>query len=289
MEKRTVEFDSAESRISANLYLPEAHVAGAPAILLCHGFAGVKEMLLPAFAERFAEAGYVAMTFDYRGFGGSEGDPGRLEPVLQIEDIQHAITFLAQCSAVDPNRIALWGTSFGGANVLMVASEDMRVKAISVQLAFADGERVITSAMSQDEKSKLLDTLAKLKLKKEKTGKDMMVPIIKVLSDEQSKLFYQQNVERYPALKAKIPFLTIAEVLQYKPINVVAQIKVPMLIVAAVDDDVNPVSESHALFAAANEPKALLELEGVTHYEVYDGSAFEQVVNKQLDWFKHHL
>ena len=38
----------------------------------------VKELLLPAFAEYFANAGCVAMTFDYRGFGGSEGEPGRL-------------------------------------------------------------------------------------------------------------------------------------------------------------------------------------------------------------------
>jgi alpha/beta superfamily hydrolase len=45
-------------------------------VLLCRGFAGIKELLLPAHAERFQKAGVAALTFDYRGFGGSEGEPG---------------------------------------------------------------------------------------------------------------------------------------------------------------------------------------------------------------------
>ncbi len=289
MQKKSVEFDSKGSKIVADLYLPEENTVNVPAILLCHGFAGVKELLLPAFAEYFASAGYVAMTFDYRGFGGSEGEPGRLAPALQIEDIKNAMTFLSQRSEVNSERIGLWGTSFGGANVVVSASEDDRVKAISVQLTFADGERVITAEMSQDEKSKFLSTIKKMEERKRKTGKEMMVPIVKVLSDCQSKEFYNEYADRYLALKIKIPFLTVAETLKHKPVHAISDVNVPVLVVAATNDSVNPVSESYSLFEAANEPKELFEIEGATHYEVYRGKAFEQAASKQVDWFNNYL
>lgn len=289
MHKKSVEFSSEGQTIAADIYLPEGNTANAPAILLCHGFAGVKELLLPSFAEYFANSGYVAMTFDYRGFGGSGGEPGRLVPALQIEDIKNAISFLAECPEVDPNRIALWGTSFGGANAIIVAAEDSRVKALSVQLTFADGENVITSAMSQEEKEKFLGTIERMKEKKAQTGKEMMVPIVKVLSDEQSKAFYNEYAEKYSALNIKIPFLTVAETLNHKPINSISKVNVPVLVVAATNDSVNPVTESYALFEAANEPKELFELEGATHYEVYKGKPFELTAAKQVEWFGAHL
>lgn len=289
MHKKPVEFTSEGQTVVADLYLPDEKSVNTPAILLCHGFAGVKELLLPAFAEYFANSGYVAMTFDYRGFGGSGGEPGRLVPALQIEDIKNAISFLSGLPEVDAERIALWGTSFGGANAIIAAAEDARVKALAVQLTFADGENVVTSAMSAEEKSKFLATIEKMEERKAATGKEMMVPIIKVLSDEQSKTFYHDYAENYPALKIKIPFLTVAETLQHKPINSIPRVSVPVLVVAATNDSVNPASESRSLYAAANDPKELFELEGATHYEVYSGELFERAAAKQVAWFNHYL
>ncbi|MDH5633287.1 MAG: alpha/beta fold hydrolase [Gammaproteobacteria bacterium] len=289
MQRKPVEFTSADETIVGELYLPDGEVTNAPAIVLCHGFAGVKELLLPAFAEYFASAGFVALAFDYRGFGGSGGEPGRLVPALQVEDIRNAVSFVSGLDEVDAGRIGLWGTSFGGANAIVTAAEDDRVKALSVQLTFADGERVITSAMSEEEKAKFLAMIEKMEQKKQATGKEMMVPIVKVLSDEQSRAFYDEYAGQFDALNIKIPFLTVAETLKLKPINALPDVKVPILVVAATDDSVNPVSESHALFEAANEPKELLELAGATHYEVYKGKPFEQVAARQVEWFRTYL
>lgn len=289
MIKESVEFNSGGQTVVADMYMPQEGAKNAAAIILCHGFAGVKELLLPSFAEYFANAGFVAMTFDYRGFGGSDGEMGRLVPALQVEDIRNAITFLAECSEVDSTRIGLWGTSFGGANAIVASAQDPRVKALSVQLTFADGETVITSTMSDEEKSKFLSTIEKMEEKKRKTGKEMMVPIVKVLNDEQSKAFYKQYADDCSALKIKIPFLTVAETLRYKPVESISSVNVPVLITAATKDSVNPVSESHALYTAANYPKELYEIDGATHYELYSGKLFELAAKKQLDWFNQYL
>jgi fermentation-respiration switch protein FrsA (DUF1100 family) len=284
-----VNFTSQNSRISGHLYLPTVATKPAPLIILCHGFCGVKELLLPAFAERFANNGYAALTFDYRGFGESEGETGRLVPKLQIEDIHAAIEWAKKESNVDSNRIALWGSSFGGANAIIAASQSDDIKCVIAQLTFADGETVITGEMSTEEKDKFLSTLERMRDKKAKTGKEMMVPIAKVLSDEQSVDFFNQFKDDFPALTIKIPFLTVWETICHKPVEALANLNKPVMIIAAEQDGVNPLSESQVLFDKANEPKALYVEEGATHYQVYSGKHFESVVTKQLEWFNQYL
>lgn len=281
-------FKSNGLKVACHLYVSQKGEK-APGIVMCHGFAGVKELLLPNFAEKFALHGYTVLTFDYRGFGQSEGEVGRIIPANQIEDILNAIVFLRSCPEVDPKRIGLWGTSFGGANAIFVAAQDNTVRCLSVQLTFGSGERVVTRGQSEEEKLNLFTMIEKMKARKAQSGKEMMVPIHKVLSDPQSQDFYRRNVEEFPALKIKLPFLTVAETIKHKPEQVIGDIKIPILITAASNDGVNPAFESEILYQRANEPKELFIIKNATHYEVYSGVYFEQAIDKQLSWFNVHL
>lgn len=77
MDRADVAFAS-RSQTSAGWFYA-ADVSGrAPCVVMAHGLAGVKEMRLDAYAERFAAAGYHALIFDYRHFGASEGSPRQL-------------------------------------------------------------------------------------------------------------------------------------------------------------------------------------------------------------------
>ncbi|NLE02110.1 MAG: alpha/beta hydrolase [Fibrobacter sp.] len=283
-----VQFYSEGSRISALLYLPDSSTTPVPGIVLCHGFAGVKELLLPNFADYFSKNGYAVLSFDYRGFGGSEGEAGRIVPDYQIRDIRNAITFLQSRAEVNPDRIGLWGTSFGGANAIVAASIDNRIKCLCVQLTFSDGEQVIAGNWSPDEKNKFLDTLQKMKQKRVCTGKEMMVPIHKVLTDEQSRAFFERYVGNFPALQIKLPFLTVAETMEHKPIIALKNLKIPIHIVGAEKDSVNPPQESLRLYETASGPKKL-HMVNATHYEVYEGTLFFLVAEQQLIWFKEYL
>ncbi len=285
----TINFFSEGSKIAAHLYLPESISTPLPAIILCHGFAGVKELLLPAFAKFFSGRGYASLCLDYRGFGESEGERGRLVPEYQIRDVQNAITYLQSRDDIDGNRIALWGSSFGGANAVVTASKDKRVKCLCVQLTFGDGERVITGAMPPEEKSRFLDTINKMQQKKVTSNKELMVPIHKVLTDEQSKAFYNKMVASFPALEIKIPFLTVAETMGHKPELCLDNINIPIHIVSAGNDSVNPPQESQILYEKAHEPKFHLAVENASHYEVYEGEYFELVANAQVEWFGKYL
>ena len=66
---------SSAGEIAAWLYHPEGATG---AVVLGHGLSAVRDQRLPAYAERFAEAGLAALLFDYRHFGASGGEPRQL-------------------------------------------------------------------------------------------------------------------------------------------------------------------------------------------------------------------
>ena len=64
------------------------------------------------------DAGMAALVFDYRHFGDSTGEPRQLLDIsLQQDDYRAAIAFARGLDGVDPDRVAMWGTSFSGGHV----------------------------------------------------------------------------------------------------------------------------------------------------------------------------
>ena len=64
-----VTFESEGTTCAAWLYRPDG-VENPPIVVLAHGFAAFRELRLDAYGTRFAEAGYAALVFDYRHWGG---------------------------------------------------------------------------------------------------------------------------------------------------------------------------------------------------------------------------
>ncbi|MEA1063343.1 UilS family quorum-quenching N-acyl-homoserine lactonase [Erwinia sp. HR93] len=279
-----------DNGISLTVYHPAPCDTPQPAVVLCHGFCGIQGLLLPAFAQAFAQAGYLSVTFDYHGFGASEGERGRLVPALQIDDIVSVLQWVSARPEVDESRIGLWGTSLGGAHVFGAARLYPQVKCIISQLAFADGEAIVTGAMTDEEKRGFVESLDKMAQKKAATGKEMFVSITRVLNDEESRAFFDSHKADWPAMDIKIPFLTVRETLLYKPQENARQVTCPTLIVVAGEDTVNPPAQGEALFQAVGAAnKRLYREEGARHYDVYRGTHFEAVIAQQLVWFADNL
>ncbi len=135
-------FPSGGERCAAYLYTPEGGLSPespVPCVVMAHGFSATRDDGLPAYATAFAEAGFAALVFDYRHFGSSSGEPRQLLDIRrQQDDYRAAITHARGTPGIDPNRIALWGTSFSGGHVLAVAAGDPRVAAVVSQAPFTD-------------------------------------------------------------------------------------------------------------------------------------------------------
>jgi dienelactone hydrolase len=144
-ERHDTTFDSGGWRCAAWLYEPEGD-GPFPCVVMAHGWSGVREQRLDAYAERFADAGYAVVVFDYRHFGASQGQPRQLLDIgRQLADWTAAVAFARSRTNVDPERVVLWGSSFSGGHVQHIAARDHRVAAAIAQVPFADGLRNLPS------------------------------------------------------------------------------------------------------------------------------------------------
>src|ERR671930_912763 len=133
MTEQTVTFSSAGLKLSGVVHVPHGLKPSERrgAFLVLHGFGSNKtssNTMQPT--KVLTDLGYVVLRFDMRGCGDSEGEFGRVICLEQVEDTRSALTFLAQHPAVDPQRIALIGSSFGGAVAIYTGGVDQRIAAV---------------------------------------------------------------------------------------------------------------------------------------------------------------
>ncbi|WP_067819589.1 alpha/beta hydrolase [Nocardia inohanensis] len=146
VRRREVAFPSGQDECAAWLYTSPDLDGPRPMVIMAHGLGAVREMRLDAYAQRFAEAGWSVLVFDYRHLGASGGVPRQLLDIgRQRADWHAALAFARALPEVDVDRIALWGSSFGGGHVLQVVSEDTHIAAVVAQCPFTDGPASLRS------------------------------------------------------------------------------------------------------------------------------------------------
>ena len=288
-----VSFYSEGFRLVGDLYAPHDLRPGEPraGIVLCHGYTGVKDLYLPDNARVLVEAGYVALTFDYKGWGESEGPRTRLAPHSRVADVQAALTFLGARAEVDETRLGIYGTSYGGATVVWTGAVDRRVRCIVSVVGIGHGERWMRSVRRPDEWFDLIDRSAVDRVKRAMEGESEFIDRNEILlPDRQSAELAAAARRNVPSALDTLPLEYVDETLSFHPEWIVDKIAPrPILFITTDDDRLVPPEESGALHARAGEPKKLVVLEGYGHYEVYAEPAFSQVMREALAWFREHL
>jgi fermentation-respiration switch protein FrsA (DUF1100 family) len=291
--KRPVTFHSEGIKLVGDLYLPDGLAPGEQraGIVLCHGYTGVKDLYLPDNARALNQAGYVALTFDYKGWGESGGPRSRLAPYSRVADVQAALTFLGVQPEVDAERLGIYGTSYGGAIVVWTAAVDSRVKCVVSVVGIGHGGRWMRSVRRPDEWVDLLERSARDRVRRALDGESGVVNREDILlPDRQSAELAAAARRNNPAAVGRIPLEYVDETLGFNPEWVVDRIAPrPVLFVTTDDDRLVPPEESAALYARAGEPKRLVVLKGYGHYEVYTEPAFGEVMAATLAWYGHHL
>ena len=290
---KPVSFYSEGVKLAGDLFLPADAKQGdrRAGIVLCHGYTGVRSIYLPDNARVLAEAGYVVMSFDYKGWGDSEGPKSRLAPYSRVADVQAALTFLGAQPEVDAARLGIYGTSYGGATVVFVAAVDPRVKCVVSVVGVGNGARWMRSVRRPDEYHDLLTRAAADRDKRVLTGVSALTDRNEVLlPDRQSAELGAAARRDNPAAVTQLPLEFVDNTLAFNSEWIVDRIAPrPVLFITTDDDRLVPPQESEAMFARAGEPKKLVILKGFGHYEVYGGEAFRQVMDETVAWYKKHL
>ena len=123
-------FFSAGHRLDADLHLPDDGGAGAPypVLVAASGYQGLKVIHPERFARALTPRGYAVLAFDYRGFGLSEGERGRLVAQEWALDVRAAVDRVSSHPQLDPGRIGLLGWGLGGGVVVSAAADDPRLQ-----------------------------------------------------------------------------------------------------------------------------------------------------------------
>jgi pimeloyl-ACP methyl ester carboxylesterase len=134
-----IDFHSGGTRAAAWLTLPTGS-GPHPAVVLVHGLGATHDMMLAQYEQHFARAGIATLAFDYRHTGASDGQPRqRISMPSQRADVLAALSYLTARHDVDAARLALWGTSLGGMNVVRVAAARSDLAAAVIQCPIVHG------------------------------------------------------------------------------------------------------------------------------------------------------
>jgi fermentation-respiration switch protein FrsA (DUF1100 family) len=293
-----IAFQSAGLTCRGWLYRPEGPDGAVPAIVMSHGFSATKEMGLPSFAERFRAAGFAVLVFDYRFLGASDGDErGRIVPQEQHDDLRAAIGFLAAQPGIDAGRIGLWGTSYSGGHALFVGSLDPRVKAIVAQVPALSVVRSLIGMMGRAGFDAYLAAFADDFTRRNAGEAGGRIPIIAPES-EPCVFPAPQAIEWFTTTTREpdsrwVNFTTIesiARMAEYLPAAFVdLAAPKPLLMLAAEQDGIIPLSQVREVFAQAGEPKRL-EVYPCGHFGLYPGQPFHaQAADRAAEWFARYL
>jgi dienelactone hydrolase len=291
MQTRVVHFYSEGSKLEADYYLPDDASDGnpRPGIVLCHGYGGIRSVILRDYASYFVDAGYPTLGFDYRGFGGSEGTQWRIVASEQLQDIRNALTWLEWQPEVDPERLGIWGTSNGGAHVIAVAGIDARVKCAVGQVGYGDGWQLLTENYSAAEREKFLGVLREDRRKRVLTGSGDAVPVATLLNSPQTSQFLGQAIQAMPELYSEISWESAEATLEYRPIDVADKIAPrALMLIAADDDDLCKANRYREVFERAGEPKRWVSYP-IQHYDIYRPDWVKRSAHDALEWFEQHL
>jgi fermentation-respiration switch protein FrsA (DUF1100 family) len=205
--------------------------------------------------------------------------------------VQAALSFLAAQPEVAPDRLGLYGTSYGGATVVWVAAIDPRVKCTVSVVGIGNGARWMRSVRRPDEYYDLLERSAADRTRRALEGAYEFVDRAEILlPDRQSAELGMVARRSNPAAVTAIPLEFVDDTLSFNPEWVVDKIAPrPIMFITTDNDRLVPPAESEGLYARAGEPKKLVTLKGYGHYEVYEGEAFRQVMVAAIDWYAHYM
>jgi len=285
-------------KISAYLYHPNDWTAGdapRPAVICITGYSGRKDLATIDVPERLAQEGYFTLAPDYRGFGRAEGLKGRHRPLEQAQDTYDGITFMETVEGVDPDRIGIYGTSYGGAHAIWVAAFDERVKVAVSAVGVGNGDKWLRSVFSAYEWIKLKEKVLVAARERVLTGKRTMVPRTYLCPDDPDKPKPKLIEEVHGIAEVNEYDLESAEALfRYRPEWVAGRISPrPVLFICGEDDVMVPVEDGPlAVYAACGEPKKLVRIPHGRHNDVYkvvNPECFERCVKETITWFGQYL
>ena len=290
MNRTDVEFNAEGTTLRGWLYRPEGD-APVPGVAMAHGFSAVKEMYLDAFAEVFAEAGLACLVFDNRNFGASDGEPRQVVSIAgQLEDVRDANAYVRGRADVDPDRVALWGTSLGGGHALTLGARDHRLAAVVAQVPFNGFPRRV-----QGRSIRQAVALLWAAVRDQLRGWTNRPPVyVKTVGapDELAVMTGDDANRTVATIRSgtwenRVAPRGILQMMRYRPGRTVADIRAPLLVCLAEHDRETTGATTEQL--ARTAPRGELRSYPFGHFDIYRPEARDRVLADQIAFLARAL
>jgi dienelactone hydrolase len=287
-----VQFSSDGTECAAWLFRPDRD-GPVPLVVMAHGFSATRELRLDAYAERFCEAGLGALLFDYRHFGASGGEPRQLLDIgQQHADYHAAVRYARGLEWADPDRVALFGSSFSGGHVIAVGAEDPRIAAIVSQCPFTDGiaslAKLPPANMVKATLAGLADQLGALAGRPPRYVPAVGPPgTLAMMSSPDAQPGFEALVPAQSRWENRVAARIALRIGTYRPGRSAAKLSCPALFCVCDKDALAPAQRTVKLVAVA--PRAEIKRYPLQHFEIYVGEAFEAAVADQTEFLLREL
>ena len=302
--RKTIQFTSEGVTCEGDLYLPSNFDESGkhPALVIGHGFTVARTSLVEE-GRLFAEAGFVCLAIDYRHFGTSAGEPrGRLWPLQESEDFKSAIDWLEVQPGVDPQRIGIWGTSFGGGIVTHVAAHDLRVRACVAQAPILDGDFWIRSLNRESDYLAIRKHLLEARRRRAVSGGDPAHPMAGPSPDgftpmptdpamiEDITQWYTATGDMLMHSASEITLESFERVMEFDATYAARKIapRAYCIVQLTGHDVYHPNQPIQEAFRAAGEPKRMVSLK-MDQLDCYKPGQREQTIGAAAAFFLDHL
>ncbi len=288
-----VHFASGDGRCGGRLFRPDAGEGALPCVVMASGFSCVRDQGLDAFAARLADAGFVALAFDYRHWGESPGEPRSLmDPGRQRADWRAAIAHARALDGVDPARVALWAYSMGTGHIQALAADGVEVGALVCVAPLVSGRRSLLHIGGPG----LMARLTVAGMRDRARALRGAAPYRIAAIGEPGSLAVINSPDAVPGFAAITPpestwcnevCARVALAPPYSLVRRVRRIPCPSLYCVFEADDVNPPELSRR--AAGRVPRGELREYPGGHFSPFTDGIAERLIADQVDFLRRHL
>ncbi len=261
-----------------------------PIVIACSGFTGQKNIHPERYARAWAPKGFTVFGFDYRGFGDSEGIRERVILEEQVRDIANAVAIVHERAKEEGRKVFLAGWGMAGGLILDAfrICED-QVDGLIAMNGFFDAVRVQKALRGEHGWKEFKQFMATERLRLAKGGEKKGIDPFDIYPlDPVSREYVFTELVKAPGYGVTSDFDFADSLISFKPeANLDERFSnIPMLIAHGAENDLHPVTEPKALYAAYPGPKDLFLLPkgGHTEWMLDDDPRFIQFSSYIADW-----
>ena len=252
----------------ANLHRPVSPGSDpAPLVVVTGSWTTSKEQQADFYARRLADRGVTTLTFDFRGFGQSQGEPRDWEnPERKAADIVSAVDFAQTLPGIDPARIGGLGVCASSGYQAVAVAQDDRIRSLAMIAPWLHNTELVAPYYGGAEGvAERIEASQRAAARFAETGEVESVPAISE-TDPAAAMYgpydYYLDPERgaVPEWDARLATMSWEPWLRFDPISVADRVSIPVQMVHSRDGAVPDGAQ--AFFDGLPGPKDLTWLSG---------------------------